>query len=165
LYDGAKSATLPSSGSVITITPTVALGSSPTSSLAGGADVTVTGSGFSTEVSENTVEVCGLEAEVLSVASANSLTFRTPAFLNANAKTAYPDTFNVPQKLTGTWTGDEEENVQYVLDQQSTSYYESSSSSCEIVLDIGDGRVALLSTIRYFPRVDSVAADFIGSVF
>jgi len=143
--------------------PTITSSGTYTSSIGGGYSTTLSGSHFSTNFSQNIVTVCGLPATV-TAASFSSLTISTPAFSNSVTKVSFPSL--VPSgQLNGFWTGDVQSQVYTVYDNNPLTSYISSSSSCYIEFDVGNGAVADLEQFIYLPAIGSDPSTFDGIVF
>jgi len=143
--------------------PSITSSGTISSSIAGGLQVTLNGNSFSTVASQNHVTVCGLPATV-TAANSNSLTISTPPFTNSITKLRFP-TLTAYNLLNGIWTGDVQNLVYKVYDNNERTFYVSSSSSCYIQLDVGNGAVADLTQFTYVPAVGSLTSEFDGTIF
>lgn len=117
-----------------------------TSSYAGGSTLTITGSGFNTDTtSQNSVTICGNEAQIVSVTS-STLTVSTPAAYTSSSRTAYSFPANNNKALSGftTFGNDLAGNSQYLGDGDLLFYYSNTQGgACYAGVNFGNARVVL----------------------
>jgi hypothetical protein len=136
---------------------------SVTSSVGGGLKLTINGAGFSANAAENKVTVCGLECDQTS-SSSSAIECLTPAFVNSVTRVSYPSLTPAKTLTEGVWTADNLASLQSINDGLQTTFYTTASSACQLTYNIGDGLLADITEIRYFPRVNSVAKTFSGII-
>lgn len=150
---------------------TITMSTTPTGSLAtvsyfGGANLTLTGSGFVDIVpANNKITVCGMTAKVVSSTS-SSLTFTVPPLVTANTQALYG--LGQPTTISGTPFGDSPATINLAVDSNTNTVYNSTSNgSCYIGVDFGLNTAANISSISYMgnPGWAITSSMIAGAVF
>jgi hypothetical protein len=129
-------------GVTMTITPTISSVSRRTVGAGGGVSVTLTGTGFATTGTSavNVVAVCGVKAKVLS-SNSTSITFESPPLPTVAANDAF-NTYQEARLDPATFSG-----PAAAYDGDEATLF----TSCQIDLDMGPFRRALVTRVRFFP--------------
>jgi len=133
------------------------------SSIGGGVTVEISGSGFydDAEKEKNSVSICGLPCDI-TASTPTSIECTAPSFTNAQSINQF-DGLADASILSGTWFADDDDTAGNAADNSLANPYESSSNDCFVGLDIGEGKVAQLTQVRYFPKIDTEAAKYNGA--
>ena len=160
----ASGANLAATTSTVSVPLLVSVSSAIQSSLAGGATLSVSGSGFfgNTQSSKNKVTICGFPCQITS-SSVSSITCETPLFVNNAVISAYSDIAS-PSILTAakTWSDTGKENS--VFDHEFATSYSSQSNACFIGFDVGANLQAELAEINFFPDPAIKSSTLKGAV-
>ena len=120
------------------------------SSIAGGANLNIYGAGFfkSSLNSQNSVSVCGFPCNVIQ-STEKFIQCVTPAFINSAVLANYPEITSSSQLNGTSWSDVSNEAV--VFDATLTTTYSSKTQNCQIGFDVGEGLIAELGQIKFFP--------------
>ena len=160
-YGYAKISVSPSDITINWTEPTVS--SSPlSSSIAGGAEVTISGNGFpsSNQSYEIDFRVCGVEGEIVST-SANQIVARVPPFVTKQTLKTY-DLAKVSEIFGAPISDGSATAAANIFDGVFSTYYSSSAATCYIGVDFGANAVGILSKIKYFPQVNAATDRYVG---
>jgi len=168
LLIGSSFATVVSTSVIVPLTanPT---SSGIVSSTFGGHALTFTGSGFYPNQfkEQNVINFCGLPCTV-TASTSTQVNCQTPYFMNDGSIYYFGrllDTYVKNTTMKGYWSGDVPSQVANVLDGSTGSYYQSGNSGCSITLDLADGQLGNLQSIKYYPQINTVASDLVGTKF
>lgn len=159
---------------VATMTPefTVVVALSPSivltyeSSIAGGQTLTLSGSGYSSVLSQNKVTIGGLDCPV-TAATGTSLSCTLPKFSTKLTKSLYKFPENEAKVEPVAQIANEAAVDPLLLwDGATDQYYKSSAASCFVGFDFGSVRVGV-TKIQFYPRSMGVltAAPLTGGIF
>jgi hypothetical protein len=150
---------------------TITMASSPTGAITtvsylGGANLTLTGSGFVDVVpANNKVTVCGMVAPVVS-ASSTTLVFSVPPLITAQTQALYG--LGKSTAITGSPFGDTAATINLAVDNNTNTFYSSTSSStCYVGVDFGLNTAANISSISFMgnPNWVITSSMIAGAVF
>lgn len=151
------------SGQVTITTTFTASGATGQGSFAGGTLISLTGSGLGPETR---VSVCGFPCEV-DTATYSALTCVSPPLPSDYSQTQFeliPSDKEIDDEGFTASTATSGHLLSSLLDNNFTTYYSSSVSSCYLQFDSGPNRRTLLSSFHIYPAEDSlVYRSFIGT--
>jgi hypothetical protein len=132
----------------------------------GGANLTLTGTGFVDIVpSNNILKICGMKAKVVSSTS-SSLVFTVPPLVTQQTQALYG--LGVPTTIYGTPFGDNLANINLAVDNNTNTFYSSTSNStCYVGVDFGINTAANISSISYMgnPNWVITSSKLTGAIF